>query len=34
MANLLSHPVLAEVETLDQIVKHYFKKDYTYLEII
>ena len=28
------HPVLTDGETLDQIVKDYFKKGYTYLEIL
>ena len=34
MANLPGHPVLTDGETLDQIVKDYFKKGYTYLEIL
>ena len=34
MANLPGHPVLTDGETLDQIVKDYFKKRYTYLEIL
>ena len=33
MANLPGHPVLTDGETLDQIVKDYFKKGYFYLEI-
>ena len=34
MANLLGHPVLTDGETLDQIVKDYFKKGDSYLEIL
>ena len=34
MENLRGHLVLMEGETLDQIVKDYFKKGYTYLEIL
>ena len=34
MANLPGHPVLTDGETLDQIVKDYFKKGYSYLEIL
>ena len=34
MAKLLVYPVLTDGETLDQIVKDYFKKGCTYLEIL
>ena len=34
MANLPGHPVLTDRETSDQIVKDYFKKGYSYLEIL
>ena len=34
MENLQEHFVLIEGETLGQIVKDYFKKGYTYLEIL
>ena len=34
IANLPGHPVLTDGETLDQIVKDYFKKGYSYLEIL
>ena len=34
VAKLPSHPVLKEGEILDQIVKGYFEKGYTYLEVL
>lgn len=34
LAKLPSHPVLTEGEILDQIVKDYFEKGYTYLEVL
>ena len=34
MANLPSHPALREGETLNAVVKDYFKKGYTYTEIL
>ena len=34
MANLPGHPVLTDGETPDQIVKDYFKKGYSYIEIL
>ena len=34
VAKLPSHPVLTEGEILDQIVKDYFEKGYTYLEVL
>lgn len=34
MTNLPGHLVLADGETFDQIVRDYFKKGYTYLEIL
>ena len=34
VAKLPSHPVLKEGEILDQIVKDYFEKGYTYLEVL
>ena len=34
IANLPGHPALTDGETLDQIVKDYFKKGCTYLEIL
>ena len=34
MANLPSHPALREGETLNGIVRDYFKKGYTYVEIL
>ena len=34
MANLPSHPTLREGKTLNVVVKDYFKKGYTYIEIL
>ena len=34
IASLPGHPALTDGETLDQIVKDYFKKGCTYLEIL
>ena len=34
MANLPNHPALREDETLDPVVRDYFKKGYTYIEIL
>ena len=34
MANLPSHPALREGETLNVVVRDYFKKGYTYIEIL
>ena len=34
MTNLPGHLVLADGEIFDQIVRDYFKKGYTYLEIL
>ena len=34
MANLPSHPALREGETLNAVVRDYFKKGYTYIETL